>query len=66
MSDICRPPKKPLSVYRVWYLLLPVLLLFIFVEAVFVFMYMPNALGSAKDITGKLPYLPPTVFKMPS
>lgn len=62
MADSCQPNKNvKLQSFRIYSILLPCLIFIFMVECIFVFMSIPQNLGNALTITGKLPALPPGV-----
>jgi len=55
MSDTCSPGKnKTLQTYRIYTILIPIVLGVFILEAMYIIIFIPNTLGSAKTITGAL------------
>jgi len=62
MADSCQPTRgQTLQSFRIYSLIFPVIIFFVMLEAIFVFMAIPQHLGNALTITGKLPALPPGI-----
>ena len=60
--DSCQPNKnKSLKSFRIYSIVVPTLIFTVILEAIFVFMAIPQTLGNALTITGKLPVLPPGI-----
>ena len=56
MSDSCKPFKgQQIKPFRVYSIVLPIVLTILFVEAVYVFSSIPGTLGTALTVTGALP-----------
>jgi hypothetical protein len=61
-ADTCSPILELQSnTTRFWYIIFPVLCLILGGETFFVFMSIPDVLGSAKTMVGKLPAIPKNV-----
>ena len=59
IGDSCQPMKAlKLKTFRIYSIIIPVLVFILIIEAVFVFMSIPETLGNALSIKGKLPTLP--------
>lgn len=57
-TDTCSPGKnKTLQVYRVYTILIPVILAVFLLEVIFIFISIPDTLGSSLTIKGSLPDL---------
>lgn len=62
--DTCSPQKnKTLHVYRVYTILIPIVLAIFILEVIFIFIFIPNTLGSSLTIKGSLPDLSSIVKK---
>lgn len=62
MVDSCQPNKnKSLKSFRIYSIVVPTLIFIVILEAIFVFMAIPQTIGNALTTTGKLPPLPPGV-----
>ena len=58
-DDSCSPKSNlTLKSFRIYSILIPILTFILILEAIFVFMTIPDTLGSAVTIKGKLPALP--------
>jgi len=63
-SDTCSPEKnKTLQVYRVYTILIPVILAVFLLELIFILIFIPDTLGSSLTIKGSLPDLSSLVKK---
>ena len=62
MADSCQPRRgQTLKTFRIYSLIFPVIIFILMLEVIFVFMSVPQDLGNALTIKGKLPALPPGI-----
>jgi hypothetical protein len=60
MEDTCNPkPSLQINAFRIWSIIIPTMLFILMVECLFVFSMIPDSIGNALTLTGKLPALPP-------
>ena len=58
MHDSCNPTRDlKLKTFRIYSIVFPIIIFVLMLEAVFVFMAIPEKLGNALTITGSLPKL---------
>ena len=63
-TDTCSPGKnKTLQVYRVYTILIPVVLAIFLLELIFILIFIPDTLGSSLTLKGSLPDLSSIVKK---
>ena len=63
-SDTCSPGKnKSLQVYRVYTILIPIVLTVFLLELIFILIFIPDTLGSSLTLKGSLPDLSSIVKK---
>lgn len=56
ISDTCSPDKnKTLQSYRIYTILIPIVLGVFILEAIFIIIFIPESLGSVKSIKGSAP-----------
>ena len=61
-ADSCSPMSNlTLKAFRIYSIVIPVIIFILILEAIFVFMAIPDTLGSALTVKGKLPALPPGI-----
>jgi len=59
MEDTCSPGKnKTLQSFRAYTVVIPIALILVFLEGVFILATIPGSLGSALTVKGALPSLP--------
>ena len=60
--DSCSPMSNlTLKSFRIYSIVIPIVTFILILEAIFVFMTIPDTLGSAVTVKGKLPALPPGI-----
>ena len=63
-SDTCSPGKnKTLQVYRVYTILIPIVITVFLLELIFILIFIPDTLGSSLTLKGSLPDLSSIVKK---
>ena len=63
-TDTCSPEKnKTLQVYRVYTILIPIVLAVFLLELIFILIFIPDTLGSSLTLKGSLPDLSSIVKK---
>jgi hypothetical protein len=63
IPDTCSPNNGPnaFQTYRIYTTLIPVLLVFLVLECIFIIANIPGTLGTSLTIKGSLPQLPPSL-----